>query len=180
MFPGERIFINIPLAFIVIGLTLRWVPESRGVKRLKARWLSLDWPGAVLAVIGFGGLIYGLIPLSTVGWGSLTVAGALVGGLVLLAVFLFVEARSKEPTLPPTLFRSRTFSGANLLTFFLYAALSGALFFSPFNLIQIQGYAPTAAGAALLPFILMMFLLSRWAGGLVGAMGRRSHSWPGR
>jgi MFS family permease len=73
--------------------------------------------------------------------------------------------------LPLTLFRSRTFAGTNLLTFLLYAALGGTLFFLPLNLIQVQRYPPTSAGAALLPFILIMSFLSRWSGGLVARYG---------
>ena len=81
---------------------------------------------------------------------------------------------------PLALFRSRTFAGANLLTFFLYAALIGTLFFLPLNLIQAQGYSATQAGAALLPFVILMFVLSRWSGGLVGALRRQGRpSWSG-
>jgi MFS family permease len=73
--------------------------------------------------------------------------------------------------LPLELFRSRNFTGANLLTLFLYTALSGVFFFFPLNLIQVQGYSATEAGAALLPFVALMFLLSRWSGGLVSRFG---------
>jgi MFS family permease len=94
-----------------------------------------------------------------------------VGGVVLLAAFIVVERRSPAPMMPLDLFASRTFAAANLYTFLLYAALGGSLYFLPYLLVDVQQYTPTAAGASLLPFVLLQFVLSRWSGGLVARIG---------
>jgi EmrB/QacA subfamily drug resistance transporter len=147
-------FINLPIALAVVAVTIWRVPESVA----KNESAGLDWIGALLTTIGLGGIIYGFLE-------SAPLAGAI--GVAFLIVFLFVEAHSPAPMLPLALFRSQNFSGANLLTFFLYAALNGVFFFLPLNLIQVQSYTATEAGGALLPLVLLMFLLSRWSGGLL-------------
>src|SRR5213596_3706004 len=159
-------FINLPLALVVVLISLRHVAEN--TDRASSR---VDWLGAILAALGLGALVYGLIESAQVGFNDRSVIMALTAGIVVLILFFVVESRLSHPMLPLTLFRSRTFAGTNLLTFLLYAALGGTLFFLPLNLIQVQHYSPTAAGAVLLPFILIMSFLSRWSGGLVARYG---------
>jgi predicted MFS family arabinose efflux permease len=162
-------FVNAPLAVVVLILTLWRVPESRD-ETAAAR---LDWAGALLAMLGLGGVVYGLITSSSLGIGNPQVFGVLIAGALALMAFVAVEARLRAPMMPLGLFRSRTFSGANLLTLLLYGALGATIFFVPFDLIQAQGYSPTAAGAAFLSFVLIMFGLSRWSGGLVVRYGAK-------
>jgi predicted MFS family arabinose efflux permease len=153
---------------VVLWIVFQHVPESRDPD---AR--ALDIPGAVLATLGLGGVVFGLIESQAGGFSDPLVLLSLALGATALVAFVLVERRVQEPMMPLSLFRSRNFSGANLLTLFLYAGLGGALYFLPFNLIQVHGYSATAAGSAFLPFVVITFILSRWAGGLVGRYGAK-------
>lgn len=160
--------INLPLAVAVLAVAWRGVPESRDPEAGR-----LDFAGAALATFGLGALVFGLIEAPARGWEDPLVLTSIGGGVVALVAFVIAEARIASPMLPLGLFRSSTFSGANLLTLLLYGAFGGALFWLPFNLIQVQGYSALAAGAAFLPATLILFALSRWTGGLAGTYGAR-------
>ncbi len=162
-------FLNLPIALAVILLSGK-IPESRNENASH----HVDLPGVLLVILGLAGVTYGLIewPAHARHGGHL-VAAALVIGVVALAGFVAVEHWSVAPMVSLKLFRSRNFTGANLLTLFLYASLSGLMFFFPMDLIEVQHYTATQAGAAFLPFVGIMFGLSRWAGGLVARYGSR-------
>jgi EmrB/QacA subfamily drug resistance transporter len=162
-------FVNAPLGLLALGLALRHVPDSRD----ESNHRGIDWPGGALATLALGAIAYGLTTEPDLGWRHPLVFGSLAAGLLLFAAFLRWERRARSPMMPLELFRSRPFSGANALTLLLYFALGGALFFVPFNLIGVEGYSAMAAGAAFLPFTLIMGGLSRWSGALIERYGAR-------
>lgn len=161
--------INPLLAIPTLWIAVSRVPESRDPDAPP----GMDWRGALLAVAGLGALVYGLIAAAPRGWADATVLISMAIGVLLLIAFVFAERGSRSPMMPLELFRSRIFSAINLLTLLLYGALGGAFFFLPFLLIQALGHSATAAGAAYLPFTLVLGVLSRWSGGLLDRFGAR-------
>lgn len=159
-------FINLPIGSAALLLAMK-LPTDREPKHSE----PLDLSGSLLAVLSLGLLSYGLIALGegTTAWGTVAVVAAVPAAWF----FIQTEGRSMSPLMPLSLFRDPDFSGANALTVLLYAALSGALFLLPFMLIQVHGYSAMAAGAAFLPFSVIMGVGSSWAGGLVGRFGSR-------
>ncbi len=161
--------INLPIAAIVLLILAFHVAESRDETADR----RIDVVGAALATVGLGLLVYGLIDMNA-GRVTLVGVGGVVAGLAALVAFVLYERRTPDPMVRCDLFESRAFSVANVYTFFLYAAIGGSLYFVPFVLINVHHYSPTAAGAALLPFIAIMVAASRWSGGLVGRIGPRT------
>lgn len=161
-------WINVPLAALTMVVALRAVPESRDVDARR-----LDWLGAFLAMSGLTALTWGLTAAPDRGWDDQAIILSLVGGGGALTMFLLTEARERYPMMPLTLFRSTVFSGMNLLTLLLYFALGGAMFFLPFDLIRVQGFSATMAGAAMLPFALIMGFFSGLAGRFADRFGAR-------
>ncbi len=161
-------FINLPLAAVSAVLLARKAPET---KMPGAR--ALDIQGAVLATLGLAGLTFGFIEAPERGWTTPEILIPLSAGAVALAGFLWREQRASQPMMPLKLFRNRTFSGVNLLTFLVYGALSASLFFVPLNLVQVQGYSEMQAGLAILPFAGLISLMSRASGWFTDRYGSR-------
>jgi EmrB/QacA subfamily drug resistance transporter len=161
--------INVPIAVLVLLMLALRVPESRDESAVR----RIDVTGAILATVGLGSLVYGLIEMNA-GRFSAPALGIAAAGIVILAIFVLFERRTPDPMVRSDLFASRAFSAANAYTFLLYAALGGSMYFVPFVLINVHHYTPTAAGGALLPFIFIMVVLSRWSGGLVARVGART------
>lgn len=147
-----------PLAAVTIAIALWRVPANRPVSRERP-----DYAGALLLAVSLALLIFALVDTGSVWRRALLFVFAVLFG----AAFIRREKRCRNPMLPLALFRSRHFSGANLMTLLLYFALTGALYFLPFNLIQVQGWSATAAGAAFLPFTIIMGFGSTFAGDLI-------------
>src|ERR1700678_2417858 len=155
-------FINVPIAIAVIAIAMRHVTESRD----DGESGPLDIAGSLLVSVALGAIVYGFVLSGLSGWNALPI-GSVVAGLALLVAFVALEARVRNPILPLGLFANREFSGINGMTFLLYGALSGAFYFLPFVMIQVDGYSATVTGLSMLPFLVLMVVLSRTAGALL-------------
>lgn len=161
--------ISIPMAVTALIILFWRVPESKEPDHSA----KPDWQGALLAILGLGLICFGLIEASDFGVDNPVVISTFSAGVILLTGFIWVEKKAEDPMMPPSLFQSKTFSGANLVTMCFYFSLAGVFFLLPFNFIQIQGYSATAAGAAFIPFPLLVGGLSRWSGGMIVRFGAR-------
>jgi EmrB/QacA subfamily drug resistance transporter len=160
--------INLPLAAVAVAITTKWVPESRDDEQ----GVHIDVVGAATLSIGLAGVVYALIE----GPAGASAGGAIVAGVVgvaALVAFVFVEARQEHPMVPLTLFRSRQFSGANLVTLAVYAALGITTFLVVVHLQENLGYSALEAGASLLPITFMMLVFSARSGALAQRIGPR-------
>jgi EmrB/QacA subfamily drug resistance transporter len=156
-------FINVPLIILCIVFTLKGVEESKDNRVRK-----IDFKGATLAALALAGITYGLIEGPVNRWQIGSVL-PLVVGVILCLVFVWYERHIKDPMVELALFKSRNFSGANLMTFSMYGALSGFMFALVIYLQTKMGYSAIKAGLSLLPVtILLLFLSSR-----VGALGAK-------
>ncbi|WFU45568.1 MFS transporter (plasmid) [Bradyrhizobium sp. CB82] len=168
--------LNVPLAVVAAGLPTAFACESRDPQ---AR--ALDLRGATAIAVSLASITWGFGAIPKFGFRDVYVLWALGGGTALFFVFVAIEARARAGAMMPlSLYMSREFSGTNALTLLLYFALSGALYFLPFGLIRLGGYSATQAGAALLPFALIMGSSASLAGGLADRFSPRLSLTMGR
>lgn len=161
-------FLNIPLGLLSLYALQFKVPESR---EEGSRYI--DWFGGLTIATGLGLMTYGFLEMPEKGMTDLVVWTTLVVGVLLITVFIRHESRIEEPMVPLGLFNNSTFSGVNILSFFLYAGLGGIMLFLSLNIIQVQGYSQTQAGLTFLPFSLLMIVIGKMMGSLTDKYGAR-------
>lgn len=162
-------FINLPIG--VIALLMLWFKVDESIDNGADH--ALDYPGAVAIALGLALLTFGFLRIPVVGWVNWQAYGSLIVGTILLIIFIVIQRKSKNPMMPLQLFNNLTFTGANLLSFFLYAGLSAGMLFLSLNLVQVQGYSQLQSGLTFLPFTLLMITIARFAGSLADKYGPR-------
>ncbi len=161
-------YINLPLGFLALLALHFKVPESKEPGANK-----VDWTGAILLTLSLACLTFGFLEMPELGYDHPIVIVGLIVGMILFGAFLIAENRISDPMVPLSLFQNKTFSGVNLLSFFLYAALGAMMLFLSLNIIQIQGYSQFQAGLTFLPFSAMMILVARRMGAFTDQYGAR-------
>jgi EmrB/QacA subfamily drug resistance transporter len=162
-------FINVPIG--IASLFILWFkfPESSDAQSDH----SIDYFGSVTIIAALALLTYGFLKIPNVGFNNTQVLFSIGLGIIALILFILIEKKSTHPMMPLLLFKNKTFTGANLLTFFLYAGLFAGMLFLTLNLVQMQGYSQLQAGLTLLPFTILIILISRWSGSLSDKFGPR-------
>jgi len=162
-------FINVPIGAAALLILWKHVKETRDNETDH----SIEYPGAIAIVLGLASLTFGFLRIPALGFNDLQVLTALSAGLVLLIAFIIIEKRSRHPMMPLDLFANASFTGANLLTFFLYAGLGAGMLFLSLDLVQVQGYSQLQSGLTFLPFTILMISITRFAGSLADKYGPR-------
>lgn len=162
-------FINVPIGIVSLIILRKKVPESIDVNAGK----SVDYIGSAVVISGLALITYGFLRIPDIGFYNYEVIASLAAGFISMGAFIFIEKKSKDPMMPLNLFSNKTFSGANLLTFFLYGGLFAGMLFISLYMVQVQGYSQLQAGLTFLPFTVLIFVNSRWAGSLVDRYGPR-------
>jgi len=160
-------WLNVPIGLALIPLGRLRLQESRGPND------SLDLPGVGLASVGLFGIVWGLVRGNQVGWGSPEIVFALLGGAVVLALFVLWELRTDEPMLPLRFFRNRTFTSANVASLLMFFGMFGSIFLLAQFFQTVQGYSPLDAGLRILPWTAMPIFVAPIAGALSDRIGGR-------
>ena len=161
-------FVNVPVGVVGIAASFLFIDESRDETHA-----SLDIPGLTTSAVGLFALTYGLIEANTYGWTSARIVGAFVLSAVLLVSFVVIERRRREPMLPLELFRSGTYTGANLVILLVALAMFGVFFFVSLYMQNVLGYSAVETGAAFLPLTVLIILVAPVAGRLSDRIGSR-------
>ena len=161
-------FVNVPIGALGIVASYLFIDESRDETHA-----SLDLPGLATSAIGLFALTYGLIEANTYGWTSARIVGVFVLAAAALVSFVVIERRRRDPMLPLELFRSGTYTGANLVVLLVALAMFGVFFFVSLYMQNILGYSPVETGAAFLPMTIIIILVAPIAGKTSDRIGSR-------
>ena len=160
-------WLNVPIGLVLIPLAALRLRETRGPND------SLDLPGLGLASTGLFGIVWGLVRANQLGWGSTEIVTTIVGGAVLLALFVVWELRAPAPMLPLRFFRNRTFAAANAASLLMFFGMFGSIFLLAQFFQTVQAYSPLAAGLRILPWTAMPIFVAPIAGALSDRIGGR-------
>jgi EmrB/QacA subfamily drug resistance transporter len=162
-------FINVPVGVLGVVASYLLIDESKDTSHEQ----RLDLPGLLTGGLGLFALTYGLIEANSYGWGSARIVGSFVAAGVLLVSFVLLERHQRLPMLDLSLFRSGTFTGANLVVLLTALSMFGVFFFVSLYMQNILGYSAVQAGAAFLPMTLLIVVVAPIAGRLTDRVGSR-------